>query len=209
LLHEFRRHYHSFNSIVHQVAHDQTDVFHLQLLLEDLNEFSTLVSQHSNVFPDQAEWQTLHGNLQQMIFDVQTFHSQRLEQSHRGRPDVLCWETNGSAGRPRAVIDPEFLRWAYTHRTTTGIAEFLGLSRRTVRRALLEQGLVAPGNDPFQDQDSAQEGRIVEPNLDIPSLIRWGIVIHGFIDGYSRMITALRAANNNHSSTVLSLFLSA
>ncbi|KAJ3826073.1 hypothetical protein F5880DRAFT_1456433, partial [Lentinula raphanica] len=176
--------------------------------------------QHSNVFPDQAEWQTLCGNLQQMIFDVQTFHSQRLEQSHHGRPDVLCWETNGSAGRPRAVIDPEFLRWAYTHRTTTGIAEFLGLSRRTVRRALLEQGLVAPGNDPFQDQDSAQEGHTLEPNLDIPSSfhpeiedaarsIQWGIVIHGFIDGYSRMITALRAADNNHSSTVLSLFLSA
>ncbi|KAJ3841308.1 hypothetical protein F5878DRAFT_650604 [Lentinula raphanica] len=131
LLHEFRRHYHSFDSIVHQVAHDQTDVFHLRLLLEDMNEFSTLVSQHSNVFPDQAEWQTLCGNLQQMIFD--------------------------------------FLRWAYTHRTTTGIAEFLGLSRRTVRRALLEQGLVAPGNDPFQDQDSAQEGHTLEPNLDIPS----------------------------------------
>ena len=38
-------------------------------------------------------------------------------------------------------------------------------------------------------------------------LIRWGIVIHGFIDGYSRLITGLRASDNNRASTVLDLFL--
>lgn len=40
-------------------------------------------------------------------------------------------------------------------------------------------------------------------------LIRWGIVIHGFIDGYSRLITGLRAHNNNSAQTVLDLFLTA
>ena len=40
-------------------------------------------------------------------------------------------------------------------------------------------------------------------------LIRWGIVIHGFIDGYSRLVTGLRASNNNRGSTVLELFLQA
>ena len=40
-------------------------------------------------------------------------------------------------------------------------------------------------------------------------LIRWGIVIHGFIDGYSRLITGLRASDNNFASTVLQLFLNA
>jgi len=40
-------------------------------------------------------------------------------------------------------------------------------------------------------------------------LIRWRIVIHGFIDGYSRLITGLRASNNNMGSTVLDLFLAA
>lgn len=40
-------------------------------------------------------------------------------------------------------------------------------------------------------------------------LIRWGIVIHGFIDGYSRLITGLRASNNNWGETVLDLFLEA
>jgi len=40
-------------------------------------------------------------------------------------------------------------------------------------------------------------------------LIRWGIIIHGFIDGYSRLITALRANNNNTGQAVLELFLQA
>ena len=39
-------------------------------------------------------------------------------------------------------------------------------------------------------------------------LIRWGIVIHGFIDGYSRLITGMRASPNNRAATVLELFLS-
>jgi hypothetical protein len=43
----------------------------------------------------------------------------------------------------------------------------------------------------------------------ILGLIRWGIVIHGFIDGYSRLITGLRASDNNLAATVLNLFLDA
>ena len=40
-------------------------------------------------------------------------------------------------------------------------------------------------------------------------LIRWKIVIHGAIDGYSRLITFLKASNNNRATTVLSAFSSA
>ncbi|GAA5856945.1 hypothetical protein JCM5353_004857 [Sporobolomyces roseus] len=40
-------------------------------------------------------------------------------------------------------------------------------------------------------------------------LIGNGIVIHGFIDGHSRLVTGLRASGNNRATTVLSLFLSA
>ncbi len=37
-------------------------------------------------------------------------------------------------------------------------------------------------------------------------LIRWRIVTHGFIDGYSRCIVSLRASNNNRAATVLDVF---
>lgn len=40
-------------------------------------------------------------------------------------------------------------------------------------------------------------------------LIRWKIVIHGGIDGYSRLITYLQASTNNRAATVLSAFQNA
>ena len=39
-------------------------------------------------------------------------------------------------------------------------------------------------------------------------LIRWRFVIHGTIDGYSRMIIFLRCSTNNRASTVFSYFIS-
>ena len=41
------------------------------------------------------------------------------------------------------------------------------------------------------------------------SLIRWGLVVHGCIDGFSRRIIFLHCSPNNLSETVLSLFLDA
>ncbi|KAJ3531850.1 hypothetical protein NMY22_g7983 [Coprinellus aureogranulatus] len=38
-------------------------------------------------------------------------------------------------------------------------------------------------------------------------LIRWGIVIHGTVDGYSRKIVGLRASSDNTAETVLALFI--
>jgi hypothetical protein len=38
---------------------------------------------------------------------------------------------------------------------------------------------------------------------------RWNIVIHGGIDGYSRVITFLKASNNNRSATVFQSFVTA
>ena len=40
-------------------------------------------------------------------------------------------------------------------------------------------------------------------------LIRWGIVIHGAVDGYSRLPLYLKASSNNKASTVLTWFLEA
>ncbi|KAJ3755629.1 hypothetical protein EV360DRAFT_96085 [Lentinula raphanica] len=167
LLHEFRRHYYQFNAVVHQVTRDETDSFHLQSLLEDLNEFSNLAAQHSHLFEDGAEWQILRSNLQHMVLDVQTMYMCRLEQSHHGRPEVIRWEHTGSAGRPRATIDPDFLRWAYTHRTTNGIARFLGVSQRTVRRALLVH--VAPTQD--ENENDGTTDNLLDPRLSIPNTL--------------------------------------
>lgn len=41
------------------------------------------------------------------------------------------------------------------------------------------------------------------------SLIRWGLVVHGCIDGFSRVVTLLRCSNNNRSATVELLFVGA
>jgi hypothetical protein len=39
-----------------------------------------------------------------------------------------------------------------------------------------------------------------------PGMIRYRIVIHGFIDGFSRLVTGIRASDNNRAQTVLDLF---
>jgi hypothetical protein len=44
-------------------------------------------------------------------------------------------------------------------------------------------------------------------NLRLTGLIRWKVVIHAFVDGYSRLVTAIRASGNNRAQTVLDLFL--
>ena len=36
--------------------------------------------------------------------------------------------------------------------------------------------------------------------------VRWGLVIHGAIDGYSRLIVFLKCSNNNRAATVFQLF---
>ena len=41
------------------------------------------------------------------------------------------------------------------------------------------------------------------------SLIRWKLVVHGCIDGFSRRIMFLRCSSNNLAETVLELFLDA
>lgn len=40
-------------------------------------------------------------------------------------------------------------------------------------------------------------------------LIRWKLVTHGAIDGYSRKVLYLKCSNNNRASTVYDLFLEA
>lgn len=40
-------------------------------------------------------------------------------------------------------------------------------------------------------------------------LIHYRIIIHGFVDGYSRLITGMRASDNNRADTVAQVFYDA
>jgi hypothetical protein len=55
----------------------------------------------------------------------------------------------GRCGRPAIHINEDFLRWAYRLRTTSAIGRFLGVSRKTVRNALLFYGIAEPQASPF------------------------------------------------------------
>lgn len=86
-----------------------------------------------------------------------------MDQSHHGRQHPVTYVHTGRAGRPRAVIDPDWLRWASGHRSTSAIARFLGLGRTTVQNALLELGLSEPQEAPFLYIDLPFEDFASEP----------------------------------------------
>ncbi|KAF7311812.1 hypothetical protein MIND_00191700 [Mycena indigotica] len=314
-----RSHYHRFESMVREVTSGaHADAIVIARLGDDLNEFTSIVREHSTVLP-QDEFALIDANLADMLLDIRLQYQRAVDESHYGYPTIVQTMGSERPGRPRIHIDPDFLRWAYTQRSTSGIARFLGVSRPTVRTALLELGIVQPQADPFAGSvaDSNQPGdtdEILEPDIPMNAtpdmienlaaqaprassftgpvstmtddeldemilrlrshyrragvrmlhgmlrrlghqvpherirqallridpvrriferirirrreyrvlgpnslwhhdgqhgLIRWGIVIHGFIDGYSRLITGLRASDNNSANTVLALFLTA
>jgi hypothetical protein len=84
-----------------------------------------------------------------MQADVRTAYEQEIDRSHHGRPEIIRQVHTGGRGRPSIWIDPHFLQWAYTLRSTSSIAHFLNVNRRTVRNALLEYGIAAPQPSPF------------------------------------------------------------
>ncbi|KAJ7053160.1 hypothetical protein C8F01DRAFT_996937 [Mycena amicta] len=102
-------------------------------------------------------------------------------ESHHGHPTIVQTVEAIGPGRPRIHIDPEFLRWAYTQRSTSSIARYLGLGRSTVRNALLEYGIVQPRSNPFPSTasppaedsdnhppDNTQPDDLLEPDLALP-----------------------------------------
>ena len=293
--------------------------------------------------------QVLLTNIEHLRIELAILYEQALQESHQGYPSVMTTIHAGGRGRPRIILDRDWLGWALTQRTISGLAKFLGISRSTVREAALEYGLLSPGANPFPEAhppleqgehrdsnpvtDAGQESQddLLEPNISYPTaapdqvdlapsppqpprpgieisvisdedldeligrlrfhfrqagvtmlhgmlrrlghripharirqallridpvrrvferltirrrkykvpgpnflwhhdgqhgfffqltlqsgtyyvclgLIRWKIVIHGFIDGHSRLVTGLRASNNNLATTVLGLFLDA
>lgn len=89
--------------------------------------------------------------------DIRNRYEQLLDQSHSGYPSVMHIERTGNRGRPRIVIDPGFLSFAYQQRSTRGIARFLGVGVTVVRNALLEYGIAQPGQNPFPVPDQIEE----------------------------------------------------
>ncbi|KAJ3902282.1 hypothetical protein F5879DRAFT_1044048 [Lentinula edodes] len=61
------------------------------------------------------------------------------------------------------LINTDFLSWAYAHRSTSGISHFLGVSRATVRRRLLENNIALPGSDPFPSSASSSSNTCRQP----------------------------------------------
>jgi len=102
--------------------------------------------------------------------DVRLQYGQTLDESHYGHPTVVQVVHTGTRGRPSVSIDPDFLRWAHSHRSTSAISRFLGVSRTTVRNALINHGIATTGTSPFvyhgdsEESDSESGGVSAESN---------------------------------------------
>ncbi|KAF8208063.1 hypothetical protein K438DRAFT_1574451 [Mycena galopus ATCC 62051] len=116
-----------------------------------------------------------------MQTDVRLEYRDATDASHNGYPTVIETIATGAVGRPRIHIDPDFLQWAYSQRSTASIHRFLDVSRNTVRTALLEHGIAAPQSNPFPHEtlsESSSAGSnsdgddddLLEP--DIPGHVR-------------------------------------
>ncbi|KAJ7473885.1 hypothetical protein B0H11DRAFT_2429821 [Mycena galericulata] len=153
LLDAFRTHYSRFQTTVTDITHNPTDAVVIARLGDDLDEFARMVHEHSGIFnPDELD--VLQISVAAMQNDIQLEYRDAVDASHNGRPTVIQLVPTGGRGRPRIVINPDFLRWAYSQRSTASIHRFLGVSRDTVRRALLEYGITTPQSDPFVDEDA-------------------------------------------------------
>ena len=109
--------------------------------------------------------------------DVDRAYHQYLDHSHHGYPLVIESVHTGQPGRPAYHIDPSFLQWAYMSRSISSISRFLGISRGSVRNALLDYGLAEPQISPFISQDistmtyqeETEHDSILDPLLSVPN----------------------------------------
>ncbi|KAL0564431.1 hypothetical protein V5O48_017617 [Marasmius crinis-equi] len=181
ILQGFRLHYQQFYQSVQAAnSFDNPDVFLFQMLGDNLQSFLDIAAevflhqnflsngifssdpwphlkQNQNVFTNPDEYRQLQTSLQTMILEIRVLRERAEEATHSGRPVLVQQISDGTQGRPSIHINPIFLAWAYTERTTTGIAHFLGVSRSTVHAQLLAHGIVQPGHNPFPEEDSEEE----------------------------------------------------
>ncbi|KAJ6628825.1 hypothetical protein B0H10DRAFT_1650506, partial [Mycena sp. CBHHK59/15] len=163
LLDAFRSHYNRFQTSVTAIIQNCTDAVVVARLGDDLDEYARLVQENSGIF-DAAELTTLQTSLVAMQNDIRLEYRDAIDASHNGRPIVVQTVATGGVGRPCIHIDPDFLRWAYSQRSTAGIHRYLGVRRNTVRSALLYHGIVTPQSNPFPN-DIVEELVAVNPPI--------------------------------------------
>ncbi|XP_062312232.1 uncharacterized protein LOC134017000 [Osmerus eperlanus] len=110
-----------------------------------------------------------------------------------------------TGGRPVYQIAQEQLQMLLSFNfSAKQIAEILGVSRRTVNRRLR---CCYSEYVPQPSEENISSGSISLWHLDgNHKLSKWRIVIHGGIDGFSRLVVFLKASNNNRSDIVMDLF---
>jgi hypothetical protein len=96
--------------------------------------------------------------------DIRLQYQQTLDESHHGHPIVVQAVHTGGPGHPSIIIDPDFLRWAQSHRSTSAIGRFFGVSRSTVCSALIDYGIATLQPSPFvyNEEESPPSGVSVE-----------------------------------------------
>ncbi|KAJ7053107.1 hypothetical protein C8F01DRAFT_1207074 [Mycena amicta] len=169
LLDAFRTHYQRYEAAVHDIVQNPTDAVVIERLGDDLTTFVDMATTHSEVF-EAGEFATLQQNMAIMLEDLRATYR----------------------------ANPQFLRWAYAQRSTAGLVRFLGVSRTTVRNALLDAGIVQPQErvpaltrpapflsddedlgsahdlgehaDTLADGENEEPEDIIDPNLPIPPL---------------------------------------
>lgn len=113
-----------------------------------------------------------------MQADIRLRYEEMLDASHHGQPTIVQTIHTGNRGRPRIHIDPQFLEWAYSQRSTSGISRFLNVGRSTIRNALLDYGISQPQQSPFASTDDQEqllqsdllvEDHLLDPALSSPS----------------------------------------
>jgi hypothetical protein len=117
-----------------------------------------------------AEHNTIMQSLAIMRNDVRQQYEQTISESHHGHPAIVETIHTGQRGRPSLQIDRGFLQWAYSLRSISSIAHFLGVSRGLVRQQLVEHGIAEPQSQPFMlsaeytDSDSGGNDDVLDPS---------------------------------------------
>ncbi len=106
-----------------------------------------------------------------MQIDVRQYYDEAMNRSHHGRPVFIQTVRSGGRGRPSYAIDRRFLEWAQgMGKTVSSIADYLSVSRQTIRTNLLRYGLAEPQANPFLRHEGDQGTQEMQAELadDVP-----------------------------------------